>query len=165
MEQNLEHWGYEKTNKKPSLIIFYSLHYDNMEMKGYTQPNFEQWVRENFSNKVVGQTADAGVSSDSTFSSFNPYSENGSVVKTVNRYDPVLCELKEGTLLISFYDRKKKKTVWQGYASGIFGNDRFDNNRFVRHIVHRIMDKYRILSRNSLTSRRIHRSGMSIMLI
>lgn len=158
--QSLDKWGYEQKAKKPSLLIFYKLYYEDFEMKGYNQPNFEAWVQENFSTKLIGKASSGEASADSTITAFDPTSEGG-VAKTVG-YDPRLCELREGTLLISFYDRKKKKTVWQGYASGIFGNDRFDNNRFVRHIVYRIMDKYRVLADKSLTSS-LHRTGQSII--
>ncbi len=147
LQQTLVNWGYAQKKKRPSLLIFYKLYYDDFQMKGYQQPNFENWVSQRYSGNVVASTIAAEeAASDSTISSFDPYSEVGSWNTADATYDPVLCDLREGTLLISFYDRKLKKTIWQGYASGIFGNDRFDNNRFVRHIVFRIMDKYRVLA-------------------
>ncbi len=147
LDQTLTNWGYEQKKKRPSLLIFYKLYYDDFQMKGYQQPNFENWVSQRYSNNVVASNIAAEeAASDTTISSFDPYTEVGSWNTGDASYDPVLCDLREGTLLISFYDRKLKKTIWQGYASGIFGNDRFDNNRFVRHIVFRIMDKYRVLA-------------------
>lgn len=149
LDQTLTNWGYERRNKRPSLLIFYKLYYDDFQMKGYQQPNFENWVNQKYSgNLVASALAEKPADSDSTISSFDAFSESGSWNTDDATYDPVLCDLREGTLLISFYDRKLKKTIWQGYASGIFGNDRFDNNRFVRHIVFRIMDKYRVLADN-----------------
>ncbi len=152
MTQNLNKWGYKHADKKPSLLVFYKLYYDDFKLQGYSQPNFEQWVAENFSAKIDRSSREEfSNDSDSTFASFNPYVEGGTYgASSRTRYDPILCDLREGTLLISFYDRKKKKTVWQGYASGIFGNDRFDNDRFVRHIVFRILDKYRVMANKAM---------------
>ena len=147
LDQTLTNWGYEQKQKRPSLLIFYKLYYDDFQMKGYQQPNFEQWVNQKYSgNLVASALAEPVDEGDSTITNFDPFTEGGSWNTDDATYDPVLCDLREGTLLISFYDRKLKKTIWQGYASGIFGNDRFDNSRFVRHIVYRIMDKYRVLA-------------------
>ena len=152
MAQNLTRWGYQQKDKKPNLLVFYKLYYEDFKLQGYTQPNFEQWVQENFSASISDR-ATSGGEQDSVITSFNPYVEGGTYgASSRERYDPVQCDLREGTLLISFYDRRKKKTVWQGYASGIFGNDRFDNDRFIRHIVFRIMDKYRVLANKSVAS-------------
>ena len=152
LQQTLNTWGYEYRQKKPNLLIFYKLYYDDFQMKGYSQPDFEQWVNQKYSGKLIADSYQSETDGDSTITTFNPYSEGGSWDTENAQYNPVLCDLREGTLLISFYDRRKRKTVWQGYASGIFGNDRFDNNRFVRHIVFRIMDKYRVLADKSLAS-------------
>lgn len=149
--QTLDSWGYEQRTRRPNLLIFYKLYYDDFKMKAYSQPDFEHWVNQKYSGNLMGNSiADAGTEEDSTISNFDPYSESGSYNVEDAQYNPVLCDLREGTLLVSFYDRRKKKTVWQGYASGIFGNDRFDNNRFVRHIVFRILDKYRVLAEKSV---------------
>ena len=58
--------------------------------------------------------------------------------------------LKEGTLLIQFFDRKLQKSVWQGYATSTFGGIRFEDNRNLRNAVISILDKYRFLAEGFL---------------
>ncbi len=155
MEQNMDNWGYSRSDKKPSLLVFYRLYYEDFKMKGYNQPDFEQWLSENHGAQLDEKSiADDQAAPEDALAGFDPFEESGFVKKDKKlvAYDPILCDLREGTLLISFYDRKRRKTIWQGYASGIFGNDRFDNNRFVRHIVYRILDKYRVLADKSVAS-------------
>ena len=52
--------------------------------------------------------------------------------------------LKTGTLLIQFYDRKQNRSVWQGYATTYYGNIDFNNQRHLRNAVISILDKYRV---------------------
>ncbi len=63
-----------------------------------------------------------------------------------NKYDKVRYNLKEGTIYVTFIDRRKQQTVWRGYASGIFGSQDFDNGWYVRESVKRILDNYRFLA-------------------
>lgn len=55
-------------------------------------------------------------------------------------------QLRMGTLYISFFDRKQKKTVWQGYATKVYGNDMFTNERLLRSAVRSVLDRYRVMS-------------------
>jgi len=59
--------------------------------------------------------------------------------------------LKEGTLLILLVDRRKKKTVWQGYNSGLIDITSLDNDRFIRGSVRLIFEKYRVFADGYLT--------------
>jgi hypothetical protein len=54
--------------------------------------------------------------------------------------------MHEGTLLVVFYDRKRKKTVWQGYASGVFSrrDDRAD--RHIKAATSKIFNEFRLLA-------------------
>jgi hypothetical protein len=58
-------------------------------------------------------------------------------------YSPKKLNMKSGTLLIQFYDRRQNRSVWQGYATTIYGSIDFNNQRHLRNAVISILDKYR----------------------
>jgi hypothetical protein len=58
-------------------------------------------------------------------------------------YDPKKLEMKTGTLLIQFFDRKQNRSIWQGYATTLYGAIDYNNNRHLRNAVISILDKYR----------------------
>lgn len=51
--------------------------------------------------------------------------------------------LSEGTLLIQFFDRRQNRSIWQGYATTLYGQIDFQNSRHLRTAVVSILDKYR----------------------
>ncbi len=63
-----------------------------------------------------------------------------------DKYDPIKLELKEGTVLVQLIDTKKNNTVWQGYASGVFGYSYANNERHIKRAVRSIFDQYRIMA-------------------
>jgi hypothetical protein len=58
-------------------------------------------------------------------------------------YDRKKYNLKSGTLLIQFYDRRQNRSIWQGYATALYGDIDFGNQRHLRNAVISILDKYR----------------------
>jgi hypothetical protein len=58
-------------------------------------------------------------------------------------YDPQKFNMKSGTLLIQFYDRRQNRSIWQGYATTMYGSINFGNNRHLKNAVISILDKYR----------------------
>jgi hypothetical protein len=58
-------------------------------------------------------------------------------------YDPQKFNLSTGTLLIQFYDRRQNRSIWQGYATTLYGSIDFNNSRHLRNAVISILDKYR----------------------
>lgn len=58
-------------------------------------------------------------------------------------YNPQKFNLKKGTLLIQFYDRRQNRSIWQGYATMLYGDIDFNNQRHLRNAVISILDKYR----------------------
>jgi hypothetical protein len=58
-------------------------------------------------------------------------------------YDPKKFHLQTGTLLIQFYDRRQNRSIWQGYATTMYGSIDFRNQRHLRNAVISILDKYR----------------------
>lgn len=61
-------------------------------------------------------------------------------------YDQRKLDLKTGTLLIQFFDRRQNRSIWQGYATTLYGNINFNNERHLRNAVISILDKYRFMA-------------------
>lgn len=61
-------------------------------------------------------------------------------------YVTVNYQLKNGTLLIQFIDRRYKGTVWQGYTSGVQANPFSKDDRSLRNAVISIFDEYRVFA-------------------
>lgn len=59
------------------------------------------------------------------------------------KYDPLKYNLKSGTLLIQLFDRRQNRSVWQGYATTLYGGIDFQNQRHLKNAVISILDKYR----------------------
>ncbi|MEQ9298158.1 MAG: DUF4136 domain-containing protein [Cyclobacteriaceae bacterium] len=141
----LRAWGYETDIKKPDIYIFYSLYYDDFEYRGYHQPQLQQWI--NHVNPAYGKEL---IEKEMALDSLDP-SERKRMSRTSvkEEYNSVTYDLREGTMLIALIDRKKKKTIWQGYASGILGEDQAKNQRVLRSAIIRIMDEFKLLSHSS----------------
>lgn len=60
-------------------------------------------------------------------------------------YDPIKYNMYKGTLLVIFWDRKKDKVVWQGYASTMFGSP-YTNDKYIKWAVRSIFDQYRVFA-------------------
>lgn len=58
-------------------------------------------------------------------------------------YDPLKYNLKSGTLLIQLFDRRQNQSIWQGYATTLYGGIDFQNQRHLKNAVISILDKYR----------------------
>ena len=69
--------------------------------------------------------------------------------KIKKEYNSVTYNLKEGTLMITLFDRKKRRTIWQGYASGMLGGDQAKNDRVLKSVITQILDEYKLLSISS----------------
>jgi hypothetical protein len=61
-------------------------------------------------------------------------------------YDSRKVNLKTGTLLIQFFDRRQNRSIWQGYATTLYGSINFNNERHLRNAVISILDKYRFMA-------------------
>ncbi len=61
-------------------------------------------------------------------------------------YDAKKLDLKTGTLLIQFFDRRQNRSIWQGYATTLYGGINFNNERHLRNAVISILDKYRFMA-------------------
>jgi len=63
-------------------------------------------------------------------------------------YEGIKYNLKEGTLLITFYDRETERVVWQGYASGVFGTQATlsADERYLKRLVRSIFDQFKFVA-------------------
>jgi hypothetical protein len=73
--------------------------------------------------------------------------------KTTIDYDKHKYTLKKGTLLIQLYDRKQSRSIWQGYATGVYGNIYFNNERQLKIAVRSILDRYKFLAEDFMENK------------
>jgi len=73
--------------------------------------------------------------------------------KNSEDYSPRKYELRKGTLLIQLYDRKQERSVWQGYATGVYGNIYFNNERQLKIAVRSILDRYQFLAEDFMENK------------
>ncbi|MBX2900015.1 MAG: DUF4136 domain-containing protein [Cyclobacteriaceae bacterium] len=66
--------------------------------------------------------------------------------KEDEKYDARKINLRTGTLLIQFFDRRQNRSIWQGYATTLYGSINFNNERHLRNAVISILDKYRFMA-------------------
>lgn len=62
------------------------------------------------------------------------------------QYDAKKLDMKTGTLLIQFFDRRQNRSIWQGYATTLYGGINFSSERHLRNAVISILDKYRFMA-------------------
>jgi hypothetical protein len=105
--------GYEYNDSKPDLLLIFKIFENNLNFKGYDQPEFKTWVA----------TED-----------------------TTKDYKPTKYELLNGTLLVLINDRKRRTTVWQGYASAIKSETSLVNPRSLKSSVISIFDRYEVFA-------------------
>ena len=70
-------------------------------------------------------------------------------------YNPQKFNLSSGTLLIQFYDRRQNRSIWQGYATTMYGSIDFNNDRHLKNAVISILDKYRFWAEGFLDGDRV----------
>ena len=68
-------------------------------------------------------------------------------------YNPHKYDLRKGTLLIQLYDLKQERSIWQGYATGMYGNIYFNNERQLKIAVRSILDRYQFLAEDFMANK------------
>jgi hypothetical protein len=120
IEDRMRLQGYKSVQKKPNLLVFHKIYYDDLLFQGFRQPEMEAWVK-----AEVNEEEDA-------------------------KYDPTKYDLKKGTLLIQMVDSRNHHVVWQGYASGLFSENSPKGSKFFRKAVRSIFDQYRAFAEGYL---------------
>lgn len=130
--------GYKRASKKPDILISYKVFNDNFEMKGYQQPHFDTWVTNNWSDIWLANGDGLDVHNPGINAEYNEQAYN----------------MSQGTLHISFFDRKRRQTVWQGYASGVFASNEESSERSVRVATSKIFRQFRIISNGYIAKKK-----------
>ena len=73
--------------------------------------------------------------------------------RTDEEYKKRNYNLKKGTLLIQLFDRKQNRSIWQGYATGVYGNIYFNNERQLKIAVRSILDRYKFLAEDFMENK------------
>ncbi len=122
IRERLEMQGYEFTDRKPDLLVSYYLYYNDLNMKGYEQEEFDIWLTNNQEPATT-----------------NP-----------DPYRPIKLFMSQGTLLVTLLDHKKHNAVWQGYASGVMADKDVENTTYLNRAVRTIFDQYRVFRKGYL---------------
>ncbi|MDQ3394126.1 MAG: DUF4136 domain-containing protein [Bacteroidota bacterium] len=109
IKSRLELQGYRMHTKKPNILVSYRVFNEDLNFKGFNQPDIQQWVK---------------------------------TEKPDIDYSPIDYSLKQGTLLVILVDSKKQNAIWQGYASGLFGQAFSQNERALKGAVRSIFDRF-----------------------
>ncbi|MDO7874106.1 DUF4136 domain-containing protein [Hymenobacter sp. ASUV-10] len=125
----LRQQGYHPATRRPDLLISYRLFEGTMRMRGYDQPDIQDWV----ANGVV-QKEDADENSEH------------------ESYHPTRVLLTNGTLLITLVDARSQRAVWNGYASGVEVPDNALAEVVMRRSVRSIFDRYRVFTQGFLVN-------------
>ncbi|WP_194776879.1 DUF4136 domain-containing protein [Pararhodonellum marinum] len=123
--------GYRMNLDKPDLLISYKLFYSEVRYRGYVQPEFEMWVR--------NQSEEVDYDEEDKLENRNK-GEDYNKVKYVEN---------EGMLVIFVIDNKKGNTIWQGYTSAQFDYNSPNINLDLARATYRIMDQFKVVTRNS----------------
>jgi hypothetical protein len=121
IRERLEIQGYQFTDKKPDLLVSYYLYYNDLNMKGYEQEEFDIWLV-----------------------------NNEEPTKEHEPYRPVKMFMSQGTLLVTLLDHKKQNAVWQGYTSGVLADPSTENTAYLNRAVRTIFDQYRVFRKGYL---------------
>lgn len=122
--------GFRFEDEKPDLLINYKIFQDPVKYRGYDQPNFDFWLdrrSENVDMEKVMESDD------------REKDENYKKVKYVEN---------NGMLVIFVIDNKRGNTIWQGYTAASFDLLSSDSQRELTRATYRVMDQFRILTRN-----------------
>ena len=128
IHDRLQAQGYKYNDTSPSLLINYKIFDTEVDFVGYQQPGMNQFI--NRTDDLLRHDVTRNIANDRGF-----------------EYQYKRYKLKKGTLLISFFDIEQERTIWQGYASGIYVPDA-ENDRFLKWAVGKILDKYEVISNN-----------------
>ena len=132
--------GYRNSDKKPNLLVLYKVYFEDFYMNAYDQPELENWVKDVKFKENDDLEEELDELSEEEL-------EQEKQVRIPQNYNPFKCDLREGTLYIVLFDRRSRHSVWQGYASGLFGDENFNNKKSIKKAVASILDEYQVLAK------------------
>lgn len=138
--------GYIKSEEKPDLVISYKIYHENFDFGGFNQPNFEKWVGK---KSFIRNEDSISISEQNAKTTSNNINDENNQVEA-EKYIEQFYRMNEGTLFIAFYDRRRKKTIWQGYASGVFAKTDRRSTKSVYLATSKIFDEFRLIANGFL---------------
>lgn len=123
IKARLELQGYKYTDRQPDLLAAYNIFYEDVLFKGYDQTDLEVWMEK------------------------TNFREDEDPEDPKEAYKPVRYSMTKGTLQVVLIEKKRNRAVWQGYASGIMGEEGFSNELYLNRAVRSIFDRYRVFTR------------------
>jgi len=142
IQTRLSTQGYRNSQKKPNLLVLYKVYFEDFYMNAYDQPELENWVKDVQLMKKDDLEVDLSLDELT-----DEELEEEEQIKIPRDYNSFKCDLREGTLYIVLFDRRSRQSVWQGYASGLFGNENFNNKKSIKKAVASILDEYQVLAK------------------
>jgi hypothetical protein len=123
IKARLQLQGYKYTEDRPDLLAAYNVFYEDVLFKGYDQTDIEVWLER------------------------NNYRDEEETEDSKETYKPVKYAMTKGTLQVVLIEKRRNRAVWQGYASGIMGEEGFANDMYLNRAVRSIFDRYRVFTR------------------
>jgi hypothetical protein len=123
IKARLQLQGYKYTDDRPDILAAYNVFYEDVLFKGYDQTDLEIWLE-----RTGGREE-----------------EEPEDPKEI--YKPIKYAMTKGTLQVVLIEKKRNRAVWQGYASGIMGEEGFTNDMYLNRAVRSIFDRYRVFTR------------------
>lgn len=122
--------GFKLQPEKPDILINYKVFIDGVKYRGYEQPNFDYWVQRRSEEVELTEQQ-----------------EKENREKDEN-YNQVKFTENNGMLVIFVIDNKRGNTIWQGYTPASFDFYSPEVNTELTKATYRVMDQFKILTRN-----------------
>ncbi|MFY0628551.1 MAG: DUF4136 domain-containing protein [Reichenbachiella sp.] len=124
--------GYRYSSRRPDLLIGYRVYKNDFKLKGYNQPALENYLFEDSPERFLDDE--------------NREEDLITIEDSNEEYLDFKLNMRQGTLLITFYDRRMDRTVWSGYASGVFSREDQNIERSLKSATSKIFKKFRLLA-------------------
>ncbi|MBW3467199.1 DUF4136 domain-containing protein [Arthrospiribacter ruber] len=130
ISNRLDAQGFRVQVDKPDLLINYKIFRDTVKYRGYEQPNFDYWLTRRSSQFEITEEMEKEI---------RERDENYNNVKYLQN---------TGMLVIYVIDNKRGSTIWQGYTAANFDFMSPEINTELTKATYRVMDQFRLLTRN-----------------
>ncbi|PRY85474.1 DUF4136 domain-containing protein [Mongoliibacter ruber] len=130
ISNRLDAQGFRAQDDKPDLLINYKIFSDSIKYRGYQQPNFDYWLSRRASQFEVTEEEER---------------ENR---ERDENYNSVKYLQNTGMLVIYVIDNKRGSTIWQGYTPADFDFMSPEINTELTRATYRVMDQFKLLTRN-----------------
>jgi len=123
--------GFRERDNNPDLLIIHKLYMSEVRYRGYNQPNFDYWLKKQGIDLVEESVLDSLERQ-----------------KRGENYNAIKYTQNDGMLVVLVIDHKKGNTIWQGYTSAYFDYDSPNIHIDLTRATYKVMDQFKILTRN-----------------